>query len=71
MLILLGDYVHGGENNRGVLDKIMRLQRQYGSDKVVALLGNHDEWVVDTEEDKYYRVTEAGNWLVFPYDDEA
>ncbi len=47
MLILLGDYVHGGENNRGVLDRIMRLQRQYGSDKVVALLGNHDDWVVD------------------------
>ena len=47
MLILLGDYVHGGENNRGVLDKIMKLQREYGSDKVVALMGNHDEWVVD------------------------
>lgn len=47
MLMLLGDYVHGGENNRGVLDRIMRLQRQYGSDKVVALMGNHDEWVVD------------------------
>ena len=47
MLVLLGDYVHGGENNRGVLDRIMRLQRQYGSDKVVALMGNHDEWIVD------------------------
>lgn len=47
MLILLGDYVHGGENNRGVLDKIMKLQREYGSDKVIALLGNHDDWVVD------------------------
>ena len=46
-LILLGDYVHGGGENRGVLDKIMQLQYQYGQDKVIALLGNHDEWVLD------------------------
>jgi serine/threonine protein phosphatase 1 len=26
--------------------------------------------LVDTEEDKYYRVTEAGNWEIFPYDEE-
>ena len=47
MLILLGDYVHGGEDNRGVLDKIVKLQETYGSDKVVALMGNHDLWVTD------------------------
>ena len=46
-LILLGDYVHGGPDSKGVLDKIMQLQYQYGEDKVIALLGNHDEWVLD------------------------
>lgn len=46
-LVLLGDYVHGGDNNRGVLDKIMRLEQRYGSDKIIALLGNHDEWVLN------------------------
>ncbi len=46
MLILLGDYVHGGPDARGVIDRIMELQSRYGSDKVVAILGNHDEWVL-------------------------
>ena len=39
MLLLLGDYVHGGDSGRGVLDKIMHLQEQYGNDKVMALMG--------------------------------
>lgn len=26
--------------------------------------------MVDTEKDTYYRVTEAGNWLILPYDEE-
>lgn len=47
MLLLLGDYVHGGEDGRKVLDKIMQLQDRYGSDKVMALLGNHEEWVIE------------------------
>lgn len=45
-LILLGDYIHGGADNRGVLDRIMSLQYRYGSDKVVALMGNHEEFVL-------------------------
>lgn len=43
MLVLLGDYIHGMKNSRDVLDKIINLQNQYGYDKVVALLGNHEE----------------------------
>ncbi len=27
--------------------------------------------MVDTEEDKYYRVTETGEWLILPYDEEC
>ncbi len=41
-LVLLGDYIHGPDSC-GVLDKVMRLQRKYGSDKVIALMGNHEE----------------------------
>lgn len=26
--------------------------------------------MVDTETDMYYRVTETGNWLILPYDEE-
>lgn len=42
-LCLLGDYIHGGADSYGVLDKIMRLQDQYGMNKVIALMGNHEE----------------------------
>lgn len=46
VLCLLGDYIHGGPDNYGVLDQIIRMQRRYGSDKVVALRGNHEEFVL-------------------------
>ena len=26
--------------------------------------------MVDTDEDKYYRVTKSGNWLILPYEEE-
>ncbi len=42
-LILLGDYIHGGDKPSEVLGKIISLQRKYGSDKVIVLLGNHEE----------------------------
>lgn len=45
-LVLLGDYIHGGSDNYGVLDRIMKLQRRYGNDKVIALMGNHEEFVL-------------------------
>lgn len=45
-LILLGDYIHG-PNSCGVLDKIMQLQNQYGCDKVIALMGNHEVMALD------------------------
>lgn len=46
-LILLGDYVHSGPDSHRVLDKIMSLQRKHGSDRVVVLMGNHEEMVVE------------------------
>lgn len=47
MLILLGDYIHGGENSRGVLKRIVELQSEHGSDKVMALLGNHEQMALE------------------------
>ena len=44
-LIVLGDYVHGGPDGRGVMDRMMELQKKYGTEKVIAILGNHDEAV--------------------------
>ena len=42
-LVLLGDYIHMGPDSRGVLDRVIALQEEYGKDKVIALLGNHEE----------------------------
>lgn len=55
-LILMGDYIHGGSDSYAVLDRIIELQRNYG-EKVIALLGNHEKWVIDGYkgiEDKKY-----------------
>lgn len=46
-LILLGDYIHSGADSYGVLHKIMQLQQKYGNEKVVALMGNHEELVIE------------------------
>ena len=48
ILILLGDYIHGPDGY-GVLDKIISLQNEYGKDKVIALLGNHEEAALQGE----------------------
>lgn len=42
-LVLLGDYIDGGGEDKRVLNKIIELQRRYGSEKVIALMGNHEE----------------------------
>lgn len=46
-LLLLGDYIHGGEDNYGVLDRIITLQRKYGADKIIALRGNHEDMAIE------------------------
>lgn len=45
-LLLLGDYVHDPDRY-GVLEKIIHLQNKYGADKVIALIGNHEDMVCD------------------------
>lgn len=46
-LILLGDYIHGGDGGYKVIEKIISLQKKYGTDKVMALMGNHEEWIIE------------------------
>lgn len=45
-LCLMGDYIHGGGYSYGVLDKIISLQNKYGQDKIIVLMGNHEEFVL-------------------------
>lgn len=46
-LVLCGDYIHGGQDNYGVLDRIIELERKYGSDKIIVLAGNHEDMAID------------------------
>ena len=43
-LVFLGDYIHG-HDSYAVLDRVMKLQKKYGSKKIVTLMGNHEEAV--------------------------
>lgn len=51
-LILLGDYIDGGKDSKLVLNKIIDLQNKHG-DKVIALLGNHEQSVLENEDEEY------------------
>ncbi len=46
-LVLLGDYIHGGQDNYGTLDRIIEMERSYGTDKIIVLAGNHEDMACD------------------------
>lgn len=46
-LVLCGDYIHGGGNDYGVLDRIIELEYKYGRDKIIILAGNHEDMAMD------------------------
>ena len=56
-LLFLGDYIHYGNENYEVLDRIMGLQEKYGDDKVIALMGNHEDMVLEG----YNAINDDGN----------
>lgn len=47
-LLFLGDYIDRGPNSRGVIELMMKLD--LGDDKVVFLMGNHEEVLLATAE---------------------
>ena len=47
MLVLCGDYIHGGCDSYGVVEKIMGLKKKYKS-RVIVLMGNHEESAIDS-----------------------
>ncbi len=46
ILVFLGDYIHG-HDSYAVLDRVMSLQEEYGTDRIITLMGNHEEAVDD------------------------
>lgn len=46
-IIFLGDYIDYGSQSREILETIMDLQKKYGTNKVIVLLGNHEKDFLD------------------------
>src|SRR5829696_6973508 len=49
-IVTLGDYIDRGPDSRGVLDRLIDLGRRC---RLVPLLGNHDEMLLDVRSGKY------------------
>jgi serine/threonine protein phosphatase 1 len=50
-IVHLGDYVDRGPDSRGVVERIMALEKRFAKDeeiKVVSLMGNHEQMMVDS-----------------------
>lgn len=70
MLVLLGDYVDRGSDSHAVLELVKGLRQKHG-DRVVALLGNHDCWMLDwldaDDEDYGWLHSDVGFVTVGPF----
>ena len=49
-VVFLGDYIDRGPESRGCIDSILRLKAS-GRVNVVTMMGNHEEWLLDTMDD--------------------
>ena len=52
-IIILGDNIDRGFGSLEIIQSIMNLQEKYGSDNVVALMGNHEEMFLTWLKDRY------------------
>jgi serine/threonine protein phosphatase 1 len=50
IIVTLGDYINRGPDSRGVLDRLINLMRRC---RLVPLLGNHDQMLLDVRSGKY------------------
>lgn len=55
-IVFMGDYIDRGPDPLGAIDRVMRTPRS------VALMGNHDDWLVDLIEDRLSD-ERAGDWM--------
>jgi serine/threonine protein phosphatase 1 len=59
-LVFLGDYIDRGPDSKGTIDFIRSLQDVHGSDKVVAIKGNHEDMCLHAFEQYDYNDRELG-----------
>lgn len=41
IIVFLGDYIHG-HDSYAVLDRVRGLQKEYGTDRIITLMGKHE-----------------------------
>jgi serine/threonine protein phosphatase 1 len=58
LVIFIGDYVDRGEDSRGVVDEILKLQKRC---HVIPLMGNHEKMLLDYVDNK--DTAEAGSFI--------
>jgi serine/threonine protein phosphatase 1 len=63
-IVTLGDYINRGLDSKGVIERLMKLSRQC---RLVPLLGNHDQMLLDVRSGKYpiYWLLEIGGTTTF------
>lgn len=64
-VVFLGDYIDRGPDSRGCVERILRWQRE-SSATTVALLGNHEDWLLRSIDDSYRH-----SWLLGMEADET
>ena len=63
LIIYLGDYIDRGRDSKGVIDQIIKLQKN--NIRTINLMGNHDEFMIDFLFNKKNNIE---NWLNFGLD---
>jgi serine/threonine protein phosphatase 1 len=63
LLIYLGDYIDRGKNSKEVINQILKLK--YKGIKIISLMGNHDQFMIDFLFNKKNNIE---NWLNFGLD---
>ena len=56
-IIILGDNIDRGLGSLQIIQSIINLQEKYGSDSVIALMGNHEEMFLSWLKDRYDTLT--------------
>lgn len=65
-IVFLGDYIDYGQYSFQVLQYLYELQKQYGSDKVIVLKGNHEAMFLDwMNEYRNPYASETGELMIF------
>ena len=62
-IVHLGDYIDRGPNSRGVIERIMALEKRFEADpriSIVSLRGNHEQMLLDAMAEE----TDDSGWLV-------